>query len=498
MNLKKITSLSATVLLTALIALPLASCGKDGDEGNKKAPSDAQTLSIYNWGDYIYDGTGLEGDDENNPTPEIVVQFENYYNEKYKDQGKSVSVDYSTFDTNETMLNILETNASQYDLVCPSDYIIQKMIKNDMIEKIPNVQAKIPNYFQYSSQYLQDIFTTNNWTDYAVGYMWGTVGLTYDPEDVADIDMESWQSLWSVDYDQKIQVKDSMRDTYIVAIAKVYRQELTDLRAKWNDGTISDAEYNKQINIIFNRHDADTIAAVEKALNSLKKNIYGYEVDSGKNDVARGTVDINLAWSGDAVYSMDTAESDYDGKQLKFSVPQEGSNIWFDGWCVPKGGNVDLACEFLNFISDPTIAKQNMEFIGYTSFIAGDDMLDMVWDWYGDEEGDRTVDLSYFFNGSLSTDYDATRMIVKTSVDLNTQFDTQYPSKEVITRCAVMQDFGEENVNVVAMWERIRSNVVPTWLLIVVAVAVAGGIAAYTIVKLQRTKHRRKRRKASR
>ena len=455
------------------------------------ADSDTETLMVYNWGDYIYDGSDPLYDDEENEIEGIITQFENYYAESHP--GKKVRVEYETFDTNEVMLNEIKTGKTQYDLICPSDYIIQKMSREGLLEKID--LSQIPNYTKYASKYLQDLFAANGWDEYACGYMWGTMGLTYNPENVDPYDMKSWQSLWSIDYNKKILIKDSMRDTYLVGIMKVYRQELDEAKEKYESGLLTAQQYNDIITEIFNRHDDETLGSVSEALLTLKKNIYGFEVDSGKNDIVTGKVDINLAWSGDAVFSMDTAEEE-DNVILNYSVPEEGSNIWFDGWCMPKGANKELAYEFINFLSLPSIARLNMEYIGYTSFIAGDEILDMVWDWYGDEEGEYSVDLSYFFDGTLSDEYDASKMVVKTA-ELGRQFSAQYPSLDVVNRCAVMQDFGDENEKVVAMWEVIKTNDVPTWVIITVVAIIVCGAGAYAISKYNKTKNRRRRRRNS-
>lgn len=483
-KIKKTMSLALSISLLSTIVLSMGSISRV-----KASENDTQILKVYNWGDYIYDGTDPIYDDNGEPIKGIVEQFEEYYAQKHP--GKKVQIDYQMFDTNEVMLNEIKTGKTQYDLICPSDYIIQKMMREDMLEKIDI--SKVPNYVQYASPYHQALFEANGWDEYSIGYMWGTVGLTYNPATVDEKDMESWQSLWSIDYNKKILIKDSMRETYLVGVMKVYRHELEDAKEQYEDGIITASQYNAIISDIFNRHDSNTLDKAEEALTVLKKNIYGFEVDSGKNDIATGKVDINLAWSGDAVYSMNTAEEDND-VELNFSVPLEGSNIWFDGWCLPKGANKELSYEFLDFLSKPSIAKLNMEYIGYTSFIAGDEMLDMVWDWYGDEEGEYSVDLSYFFNGTLSNEYDASRMVVKTDT-LGRQFSAQYPDLETVTRCAVMEDYGNENENVVAMWERLKANDVPTWLIIVVCgiviVLIGGGI--YN--KYNKSKARRRRRR---
>ena len=485
--MKKINLLSLTLLFATAISVGTLR----SNASVIHADSDSETLMVYNWGDYIYDASEPIEDEEGNEIPSIIDQFEAYYAEKHP--GKKVHVEYETFDTNEVMLNEIKTGKTQYDLICPSDYIIQKMSRENMLEKIDLTQ--IPNYQKYASKYLQKLFADNGWDEYACGYMWGTVGLTYNPEYVDEYDMRSWQSLWSIDYNKKILIKDSMRDTYLVGIMKVYRQELDAAKERFEEGLITTAEYNSIISEIFNRHDDETLSLVEHSLSVLKKNIYGFEVDSGKNDIVTGKVDINLAWSGDAVFSMNTAEEE-DGVILNYSIPEEGSNIWFDGWCMPKGANKELAYEFLNFISLPSIARLNMEFIGYTSFIAGDEILDMVWDWYGDEEGEYSVDLTYFFDGSLSDEYDTSKMVVKTA-ELGRQFSAQYPSLDVVNRCAVMEDFGDENEKVVAMWETIKANDVPLWIIITVCALAVGGIGIYGVSKYNKTRHRRRRRKLS-
>ena len=121
---------------------------------------------------------------------------------------------------------------------------------------------------------------------------------------------------------------------------------------------------------ILNRTDDDTIEKVEQALIDAKKNVFGFEVDSGKNDMITGKININFAWSGDAVYAIDEAEEQE--VYLNYSVPQEGSNIFFDGWVMPKGANTTLAEAFVNYISMPENACANMDYVGYTSVIAGD------------------------------------------------------------------------------------------------------------------------------
>ena len=467
-----------------------------------------RTLTIYNWQDYIY-----EGDDEN---PGVVEQFKTYYYEKY---NETIEVEYYTFETNENMLNVLKTGKSNYDLVCPSDYTIQKMIMEDMVQ--PLDKTKLNYYYEYASPYIQNIFEKStaitkdkkevSWADYAIPYMWGTMGFMYNPEMFDNVtkfeeDITSWNILWNENYKGRGTLKDSVRDTYCAGILKVYEDELNDLATKYASKEITGEQYTEKVTEIMNRTDKETLDKVEKALKEAKNNVYGFEVDSGKSDIVTGKIDMNFCWSGDAVYSMDCAEEE-SGIYLNYYVPKEGSNVWFDGWVIPKDAEeVDLAHEFLNFICNPDIAYQNMEEIGYTSSIAGQAIFDLVNEWYApslssdfsedewnelsleeqeeilandlifateeslnealENEEIYALDLSYFFGDTIEEE--ATIYYF----EKNRQLNAQFPDYDTIVRCGVMEDFGDANEDVINMWSRVKSNEVPVWGWIVVVVAI--------------------------
>ena len=280
-------------------------------------------------------------------------------------------------------------------------------------------------------------------------------------------------------YKNQSTLKDSVRDTYLVGLAFVYRDELMSLRTQYMSGDIQANEYNKKINEILNRTDDDTLALVEQALSTAKGNIFGFEVDSGKNDMVTGTININVAWSGDAVYAMDEAEEQ--GVELNYTVPTEGSNIWFDGWVMPTGANTELAEAFINYISMPENACANMDYIGYTSVIAGDDVFDRMVETYGLEtsatEGYTSVDLSYFF-----TDLTGGRSAVVYTDTVGRQFSAQYPDEETVNRCAIMNYFDDEtNDKVNIIWENIRGTSLPVWVFIVIGVVVVGIVAFFVV-----------------
>ena len=286
------------------------------------------------------------------------------------------------------------------------------------------------------------------------------MGLTYNYSAIEDnnIDLTTWDCLWDSALKGKVTVKDSVRDTYFTAVMHVYKSELVSLKNMLENGEITKESYTEAITEIFNRCDDETLEKCKQALIDLKSNIKALEVDDGKNDITTGSLYANLAWSGDAVYSMDIA--DEVGKvQLNYIIPEEGSNIWFDGWCMPKGANVDLATKFTNFLSRPDIAAKNMNFTGYTSAIAGDDIFDLATEWYSAEEGDENVDevdLSYFFEGTLSEGKEAIFLISKD--ERGRQFDAQYPDEDTISRCAIMKDFGVQTDKLNAMWSDFKNS----------------------------------------
>lgn len=379
---KKIPVIIAAALLAVTFILY---CFQGVSLGKEK---DVEILRVYNWEEYISESKEDESID-------IITQFEKYCKETL---NRNVKVEYSTFGTNENMYNELNLSKKKtasgvnysYDVVCPSEYMLLKMMREGMLEKLD--MAKVPNYAENASPYIQELFKTlknegsdESLYDYAACYMWGTMGYVYNPEIVSDEDASHWNLLWNDKYKGKGTIKDSVRDSYILAVGYCLEDELNGVLKDYEkDG--DSAQYNKRLTEIFNRTDDKTVDTVGKALTELKDKIYGYEVDSGKKEMAQGKIAINFAWSGDAVYTLDEAETPDAGDNalyLKYAVPKEGSNIFFDGWAMPKGANVELAQEFINFIESPDNAVLNMDYIGYTPSIGGETMFENAIDWYG-------------------------------------------------------------------------------------------------------------------
>lgn len=455
MKKSKLTLFAIPFLALANASL-LSACG----------PKTDYTLTIYNWEDYIYEATDEMGNIIAGEKS-TVQAFKEYFEDK---TGKTITIDYENFSTNEEMYQQIKLGAISPDLICPSDYMIQKMANESMLEKFSYNEkddrygASLENWENYQSPFIHDRFKAekledgNSFLSYAVPYFWGTMGFTYDSAWFTKEDVNSWEALWKTSADEgagkkkfekQFSLKDSMRDTYVAAIFHVYKDEIDAL-----DKTTSD--YNAKLGQIFNRCDKETIAKVEAALKGAKYAVQGFEVDEGKDDIVRGSYHANLAWSGDSVYSMDNAEAAEPAVYLNYIVPEEGSNVWFDGWCMPKGSQKELAEEFVNFISNPENAAKCMESVGYTSPVVGDEIWELVNDWYAADEGETEtyeVDLSFYFGDSI----EEAALISIPLENEGRQFDAQYPTEEVLNRCCIMKDFGKAQADVEDMWLRVKA-----------------------------------------
>lgn len=362
-------------------------------------------LRVINSEDYIY----LQ-EDEADPE-DMVIQFEKSEAVQTFAEAKGysgVKVIYDTSDTNETLYSELQTGKSMYDLMNVSDYMAQKIVSGKMAVPLYQNGCEIPNYEAYASGSVKNILDGIKapqfenpdvyLSDYAVGYMWGTLGILFnptypgfnglDPEEVIE-DMQSLEALWNPKYKGTISVKNSMRDTYALGVLYTYRDEFQDIQDKYKAGTMTLDEYKNKFAEIFNRCDENSVNEVKVSLDALKANVFGLEVDSGKQDIITKKIGVNFAWSGDAVYSMDQGEDltqVSEEVELYYSVPELGSNLWMDVWVMPNCARSDdqyeLAHMFLDFLSDPVNAAQNMNYTGYTSFVAGDSILELVRDWY--------------------------------------------------------------------------------------------------------------------
>ena len=436
-----------------------------------QAADDEIVLRVCNWEEYIDLGDWDEEEelielDNGAQILGVNPMYEDFEDWYYETTGKRVRVEYSCFGTNEDLYNQL-TLGDTYDLVCPSDYMLMKLMAEDMAEPFSEQFFDTENadnyYVRGVSPYISQVFKENKidgkaWEKYAACYMWGTTGVLYNPEFMSEEEASTWSVFDNPKFYRQMTLKDNVRDTYFAALGYLRANELTA------EEFMSDPDYQEKLTEIMNDVTPETIDEVERLLQHMMGNVYALETDSGKSDMVTGKIVANYQWSGDAVYAMDQAEED--DVYLAYAVPQECSNLWFDGWIMLKKGiagdpEKKAAAEaFVNFLSRPDNAVRNMYYIGYTSAIAGgedDTVFDYV-DWcYGaeDEEEDLVpYPLGYFFCGdNADEDY----VVYTTKEQVGRQLYTQYPSQEVIGRTAIMGYFDEtETKNINQMWINIR------------------------------------------
>lgn len=380
-----------------------------------------KTLKIYNWGEYM--------------DPEVIGMFEDWYMEEY---GEKIKVKPDYFEANEDVLHAIESK-KDFDLVCPSDYMIDRMQKMNLLKPIDKTVIDIAEENLLSDMLLEILDTIDPGATYSVPYVWGTFGIMYNtkyidtPEKQAK--MHSWEALWDDEFSGMIDMKKQPRDSYAVASIYANREKLSSLSNNFIEyGT----EYKAYLNKLFQKFEKsdfdaddfsgkDPMKAVEEALIAQKPLLKKYESDNGKMDMAEDNADsgkLGLYWSCDAGFVMNNFERNgieiKGNHDLRYVVPDEGSNIWVDGWVIPKYAKNEVAANrFLKFLCTPEIARLNAEYAGAQT-CNKDEMARM--------KADLEKDTEFFGEGE-------------------SEFKTMYlemffPSDETLKRCAVMSDFG--------------------------------------------------------
>ncbi|MBR4854476.1 MAG: ABC transporter substrate-binding protein [Alistipes sp.] len=414
--------------------------------------SRSSILKVYNWADYI---------DE-----ELLGEFEVWYKEQ---TGEDVEIVYQLFDINEIMLAKIERGKEDFDVACPSEYIIERMLKNDLLLPINKDFGDTPNYLGNVSPYIHDVFNKidgngKNANDYAVGYMWGTTGLLYNKKYVDPSEVESWRALWQPKFKQKLFVKDAFRDVY------------SPLLIYANQDRINRGEVTME-KLMYDSSD-ESIATVETLLKKTKPNVAGWEADFGKEMMTKEKAILNLTWSGDAVWAIEEAAEV--GVELDYTVPKEGSIVWFDGWVIPKyAKNVKAASYFINFMCMSENAIRNMDEIGYVSVIGTPEVMDYMSESAVEAGLEDSLDLSYFF-GEEGSD-----------VVIN---PVMYPDREVIERCAMMHDSGPRTAALLEMWSRVKGDNLNSGMVIFILVFFACLIAVGIVRKVKRRRRQYRKR----
>lgn len=397
---KKRLVLTVLAIVTVCTLAPaLAACNASG---GGIMSGGADTLVIYNWEDYI--------------DVALLDEFEAYYR---KVTGRNLSITYSTFDTNETMLTQVMRGETAVDVVCPSEYAIERLMRADLLadqkelvaeysEQYPDAFSNLKNVNQTVLGKIGEIFgemeiggEVRDMRDYMVPYMWGTLGLLYNTRVISEDELEEygWGMLWNEsnnpELENMILMKDSVRDSYA---AVVFYMEDNGLLPDGISETYGKPFKELTANELINCTDKALLDAAEKLLTEQRERISGYEVDFGKDDMINEIVYLDLAWSGDALWAIEESEyyEDTDTYQLGYYVPEK-SNIWYDGWAILESSDSKLAAMmFIDYMCTPEAGARNIGYIGYTSAVdqevmkydygAAQALLDVEYLWYANAE----------------------------------------------------------------------------------------------------------------
>ena len=269
-----------------------------------------EQVIVYNWGEYI--------------DPEVLEQFT---------EETGIQVVYDEFETNETMYPKVEAGAVAYDLVCPSDYMIKRMLDNDLLAKI-NFD-NVPNIKYIGQTYLDQSKEFDPTNEYSIPYTWGTVGILYNKKMVKE-PVDSWSILWDPQYKDQILMQDSVRDAFAVAL--------------------------KSLGYSLNSTNRTELEQARDLLIEQKPLVQAYVIDQVRDKMIGNEAALGVIYSGEAIYTQ------RENPDLEYVIPKEGSNIWFDSWVIPKNApNKENAEKFLNFLCRPDIALKNFEYITYST-----------------------------------------------------------------------------------------------------------------------------------
>lgn len=267
-------------------------------------------LIVYNWGEYL--------------DPDVIPMFE-------KETG--IQVVYEEYETNEIMYPKIQSGAIAYDVVCPSDYMIQRMIENDLLAEIDF--DNIPNIKNIGETYLEQSRQFDPENKYSVPYCWGTVGILYNKTMVKE-PIDSWSVLWDETYKDNILMQDSVRDAFAVAL--------------------------KYIGASLNSTDLNELEAAKQLLIEQKPLVQAYVIDQVRDKMIGNEAAIGVIYSGEAIYTQ------MENPDLEYVIPKEGSNLWIDSWVIPKNAkHKENAEAFINFLCRPEIAKMNFDYITYST-----------------------------------------------------------------------------------------------------------------------------------
>ena len=277
--------------------------------GRKISAGNNQVI-VYNWGEYI--------------DPEVLSLFE---------EETGIQVIYEEYETNEIMYPKIKSGAVAYDAVCPSDYMIQKMIDNGLLAKIN--WDNIPNIENIGEIYLDKSREFDQYNEYSVPYCWGTVGILYNKTMVSD-PVDSWRILWESQYKDSILMQDSVRDAFAVSL--------------------------KYLGYSLNTTNIQELKEAQELLVTQKPLVQAYVIDQVRDKMIGNEAALGVIYSGEAIYTQ------MENPDLEYVIPKEGSNVWIDSWVIPKNAkHKENAEKFINFLCRPDIALMNFEYITYST-----------------------------------------------------------------------------------------------------------------------------------
>lgn len=405
-------------------------------------------LKVYNWSDYIAEG--------------VLDDFKSWYKEQ---TGENIDVIYMTFDVNEAMLSKIEKGHEDYDVVCPSDYIIERMLDKGLLLPLDfKSLGSTPNYIEANrSPFIEQMFRSINPSidanQYSVAYMWGTTGIIYNPKFVTREEASTWDVIRNPKFAGKILIKDAPRDVYAPVLIYLKQNELKNGKVTLQD--------------LMRDSSDESLQMVQDYLMQCKPGVYGWEADLGKEQMTKNRAYVSLNWSGDAVWAIEEAAAV--NVELDYVVPEEGSTVWFDGWVIPKyAKNIKAATYFINFMCRPDIAIRNMEETGYVASNGSREVLESQID-----ESLEPIDLSYFFGPDAS------------AVRVN---PILYPDLSVIERCALEHDWGDDTEKLLKMWQNVKGSKANMFTYVIIAVVIAA-FAVYFVTSSNAKKRRRRNRR---
>ena len=408
----------------------------------------SNVLKVYNWSDYIAEG--------------VLDDFKSWYKEQ---TGESIDVIYMTFDVNEAMLSKIEKGHEDYDVVCPSDYIIERMLDKGVLLPLDfKSLGSTPNYIEANrSPFIEQMFRSINPSidanQYSVAYMWGTTGIIYNPKFVTREEASTWDVIRNPKFAGKILIKDAPRDVYAPVLIYLKQNELKSGKVTLQD--------------LMRDSSDESLQMVQDYLMQCKPGVNGWEADLGKEQMTKNRAYVSLNWSGDAVWAIEEAAAV--NVELDYVVPEEGSTVWFDGWVIPKyAKNIKAATYFINFMCRPDIAIRNMEETGYVASNGSREVLESQID-----ESFEPIDLSYFFGPDAS------------AVRVN---PILYPDLSVIERCALEHDWGDDTEKLLKMWQNVKGSKANMFTYVIIAVVIAA-FAVYFVTSSNAKKRRRRNRR---